>query len=152
KEYAVVSRRFGLDQAANFEGLWHFHVYKSTDEAAQESGVVTAEAETLLGSARKKLLAVRNRRVWPGRDEKVLTSWNALAIRGLAFASRSLNRADLSIVAQQAVDFIEKTLWRDGRLLAVYKDQRARFAAYLDDYAYLLDALVELLQTQWRSS
>jgi uncharacterized protein YyaL (SSP411 family) len=63
-----------------------------------------------------------------------------------------LNRPDLADAACRAVDFIRTTCWRDGRLLATYKDGRARFAAYLDDHAFLLDGLIELLQTRWRSA
>jgi len=63
-----------------------------------------------------------------------------------------LNRPDLAEAATAAVDFIRHTLWRDGRLLATTKDGRAHLPAYLDDYAFLADALLELLQTRWRSS
>ncbi len=151
-EYAVLSHRFGLDRDANFEGAWHLHVFRSLDEVAQLCNVAAPAAERLLNSARSKLLSVRNARIWPGRDEKILTSWNALAIKGLAVAARCLQRDDLAASASRAVDFIRSTLWRDGRLLAVYKDGQARLAAYHDDYAFLLDALIELLQTRWRSS
>jgi hypothetical protein len=96
-------------------------------------------------------LAARNARIWPARDEKILTSWNALMIKGLATAARVLNRPDLADAAAAAVDLIHRSLWRDGRLLATYKDGRAHLKAYLDDYAFLADALLELLQTRWRS-
>jgi uncharacterized protein YyaL (SSP411 family) len=98
------------------------------------------------------LLAARNLRVWPARDEKILTSWNALLIKGLAVAGRALNRADFIDAASTAVDFIRHKLWHDGRLLATYKDGRAHLSAYLDDYAFLADALLELLQSRWRTS
>jgi hypothetical protein len=143
-EYAAFSRRFGLNEDANFEGKWHLHVYESMDAAA----AVTA----LTNAARAKLLTARNLRVWPARDEKILTSWNALMIKGLALAARVLDRPDLADAATMAVDFVRHTLWRDGRLLATYKDGRAHLAAYLDDYVFLADALLELLQTRWRSS
>jgi uncharacterized protein YyaL (SSP411 family) len=150
--YEAFSRRFGLDRPANFEGLWHFHAYRPEDEIATELGIDMAELRRRLDEARRILLAERNRRVWPGRDEKVLTSWNGLAIAGMATAARALGRADLAESATRAVDFIRDQLWRDGRLLAVHKDGQSRFAAYLDDYAFLLDGLLELLQTRWRSA
>jgi uncharacterized protein YyaL (SSP411 family) len=106
----------------------------------------------ILDSARAKLLAARNRRIWPARDEKILTSWNALLIKGLAVAGRVLNRPEFIDAASSAVDFIGHKLWREGRLLATYKDGRAHLAAYLDDYAFLADALLELLQSRWRTS
>ncbi len=150
--YEAFARRFGLDQPANFEGLWHLHAYRPEDEIATELDIDAAELRRRLDEARRILLAERNRRVWPGRDEKVLTSWNGLAIAGMATAARALARPDLAASATRAVDFIREQLWRDGRLLAVHKDGQSRFPAYLDDYAFLLDGLLELLQTRWRSS
>jgi len=152
-DYAVFSRRFGLDREANFEGKdWHLHVFRSEEDIANELHLDVAEVEQRLNRGRKLLLDARNRRVWPGRDDKVLTSWNGLTISGMAVAARALGRADLADAACRAVDFIRTTCWRDGRLLATYKDGRARFAAYLDDHAFLLDGLIELLQTRWRSA
>jgi uncharacterized protein YyaL (SSP411 family) len=152
EEYAAFSRRFGLDRGANFEGEWHLHVYESIDALAGALGASTASVTSLIESASAKLLTARNLRVWPARDEKVLVSWNALMIKGLSVAARVLRRPDLADAAAAAVDFIHRTLWRDGRLLATYKDGRAHLPAYLDDYAFLADALLELLQTRWRSS
>jgi uncharacterized protein YyaL (SSP411 family) len=153
EEYATFSRRFGLDREANFEGeAWHLHVFRSEEDIGGELQIEPAEVEKSLAHARGQLLAERNGRVWPGRDDKVLTSWNGLAIGGLAAAARALRRPDLADAACRAVDFIHQQCWRDGRLLAAYKDGRARFPAYLDDYAFLLDGLLELLQTRWRSA
>ena len=152
QEYAAFSRRFGLDRGANFEGKWHLHVRDSIDAIAAELGEPAQSVAALIGSARAKLLRVRGLRVWPARDEKILTAWNALMIKGLAIAARVLHRPELADAAGAAVDFLRQSLWRDGRLLAAYKDGRAHLPAYLDDYAFLADALLELLQTRWRSS
>ncbi|MET0534198.1 MAG: thioredoxin domain-containing protein, partial [Steroidobacter sp.] len=151
-DYDVFARRFGLDREPNFEDThWHPHAFRSEEDIAGELQLEIAEVDNRLNRARGALLEVRNRRVWPGRDEKVLTSWNGLAIGGMAAAARALARSDLADAACRAVDFIRTTCWRDGRLLATYKDDRARFAAYLDDHAFLLDGLLELMQTRWRS-
>ncbi len=152
REYAAFSRRFGLDRAANFEGEWHLHTFAAIEEIAAALGESPHTVRDLLAAARAKLLQVRNLRIWPARDEKILTAWNALVIKGLAIASRVLQRPDLAHAASAAVDFLRHHLWRDGRLLATYKDGRAHLSAYLDDYAFLADALLELLQTRWRSS
>jgi uncharacterized protein YyaL (SSP411 family) len=151
QEYAAFSRRFGLDRSANFDGEWHLHTYESIESIAAQLGEPMQAVTGLIESARAKLLQVRERRVWPARDEKILTAWNALMIKGLAIAARVLHRPDLADAATAAVDFIRHTLWRDGRLLATYKDGRAHLPAYLDDYAFLADALLELMQTRWRS-
>jgi hypothetical protein len=103
-----------------------------------------------VATAKAKLLSARDRRVRPGRDEKVLTAWNGLMIKGMARAARVLERDDYLDSAERALDFVRGALWRDGRLLATFKDGRARLNGYLDDYANLLDALLELLQVRWR--
>ncbi|MBT8101612.1 MAG: thioredoxin domain-containing protein [Gammaproteobacteria bacterium] len=148
-DYAVFAQRFGLDKDANFEGQWHLTVRKSISDVAAATGHKEKDVRSTIDSAKQILLAERWKRVAPGRDEKQLTSWNALAIRGLAIAGRALERPDLVDAAIQAANFLQKTLMRDGRLLANYKDGEARLAAYLDDHAFLLDALLELLQARW---
>jgi uncharacterized protein YyaL (SSP411 family) len=150
-QYAALAPRYGLDRPANFEGAWHLHTYESLDSVAERTAAAVPEVQSSLDAARAVLLAARNRRVWPARDDKVLTSWNALTIKGLAIAARVLQREDFADAAVAAVDFLRRRLWRDGRLLATYKDGRAHLPAYLDDYAFLADALLELLQTRWRS-
>ena len=87
----------------------------------------------------------------PGRDDKVLVSWNALLIRGLAIAARALDRADFAEAATAALNFIRRNMWRQGRLLATALGTEAHLNAYLDDYAYLLDAILELQQVRVRA-
>jgi uncharacterized protein YyaL (SSP411 family) len=148
-QYTLFARRFGLDGDANFEGRWHLYVRESLEALAASTGVDEQQLRARIDRARQILLEARNQRVAPGRDEKQLTSWNALAIRGLAIAGRALQRPELVAAAAGAIDFIRSDVFVDGRLLASYKDGQARFAAYLDDHACLLDALIELLQARW---
>ncbi len=149
--YPLFARRFGLDLAPNFEQAWHLRICQPLDPLATEFQLSLEEATRSLDGARQTLLRARERRVRPGRDDKILTAWNGLTIKGLAVAARALQRPTLAEAATEAVDFIRTHLWRDGRLLAAYTDGRARFNAYLDDYAFLADALLELLQVRWRS-
>ncbi|MGB5490552.1 MAG: thioredoxin domain-containing protein [Woeseiaceae bacterium] len=151
-DYDVFARRFGLDQNANFEGQWHLTVHESISDVAAATGLKEKDVVAKINVAKTTLLEERSKRVAPGRDEKQLTSWNALAIRGLAIAGRALERPELVEAAADASDFLRSTLFVDGRLLASYKDDEARFPAYLDDHAFLLDALLELLQARWDSS
>jgi len=141
-DFAVFASRFGLDKDANFEGQWHLTVREP---------IADDDARDAIERSKKILLEERGTRIAPGRDEKQLTAWNALAIRGLAIAGRALVRPELNAAATKAVDFIEENLLVDGRLLASYKDGKARFPAYLDDHAFLLDALIELLQSDWNT-
>jgi uncharacterized protein YyaL (SSP411 family) len=150
-DYAVFASRFGLDEPANFEGRWHLTVRRPVEEVAADAGLTESDAQSAIERGKQALLNARAGRVPPGRDEKQLTAWNALAIRGLAIAGRALERDDLIEAAVKAVDFIHSALFIDGRLLASYKDGEARFPAYLDDHAFLLDALLELLQARWSS-
>ncbi|MGE5793556.1 MAG: thioredoxin domain-containing protein, partial [Bacteroidota bacterium] len=155
EEYAVLAPHYGLDAQANFEGKhWHFHVAQPLQVVAASLGRTEDECAELLETARQKLFAERARRIRPGRDEKILASWNALAIRGMARAARVFGRDDWLASARRALDFLRATLWRqaDRRLLATYKDGRAHVNAYLDDYAFLLDALIEMLQTDFRTA
>ena len=151
-QYRAFARRFGLDREPNFEHAWHLHGFVGLPALAEDLGLEADDAANAVDAARRALLRLRERRVRPGRDEKVLTAWNGLMIRGLAVAARALGRPDYARAATRAVDHLRGRCFADGRLLATYKDGRARFPAYLDDYAYLLDALLALLQARWRSA
>ncbi|MDH4125451.1 MAG: thioredoxin domain-containing protein [Gammaproteobacteria bacterium] len=150
-DYEVVAARFGLDKEANFEGEWHLTVRQSVPHIAAASQRSQQAVAAALARARAALFADRETRVHPGRDDKQLTSWNALAIRGLAIAGRILQRDHLVEAAASALDFLHQQLLVDGRLYASYKDGRARFPAYLDDHAFLVDAILELLQSRWNT-
>ena len=152
-EYAVVEPHYGLDGAPNFEGRhWHLRVMKPLEVIAKRLDIPVAECAARLESAHAKLLAAREQRVRPGRDDKVLTSWNALMIRGLARAARVFGEDAWLASARRALEFIRARLWRGGRLHATYKDGVAHLNAYLDDHAFLLDALLELMQCDFRDS
>ncbi len=142
--YDAASRYYGFQDGANFESQWHLYVADDSvfeDDAGQEK----------LGAIKARLFAARATRTAPFRDTKILTSWNGMAIRALAIAGRHLERDDLTQAAIDAADFIRNTMFRDRRLLAVYAGDSARLNGYLDDYAFVLDALLELMQTRFRT-
>jgi uncharacterized protein YyaL (SSP411 family) len=142
EEFGLALQCFGFEHAPNFERhAWH--PYLAISPLPQDMA--------LFNSLQAKLFAAREQRIRPGRDDKILTSWNALAIKGLARAGRVLGKPEWVATAQQAVEFIRKTLWLNGQLLATCKDGTAHLNAYLDDYAFLLDALLELMQAEFRS-
>jgi uncharacterized protein YyaL (SSP411 family) len=152
EEWPVVESRYGLSSAANFEGKWHLNVRADLDKVAHDCKLSLQRTGELLESARVKLLQAREQRVRPGRDEKILVSWNGLMIKGMARAARLLGEPELLTSATRACDFLRAELWQDGRLLATAKDGRARLNAYLDDYVFLMDGLLELLQARWRAA
>ena len=145
-EFAVALRCLGLDRAANFEGI-AWHVFAAENPQQDET--------SLLYLAKNKLFQAREKRTRPGRDDKILVSWNALMIKGLAKAGRALNAPEYIKIAQNAVDFIYENMFKSERLLATAKSNekglyKIHLNAYLDDYAFLLDALIELMQAEYR--
>lgn len=136
-EWRVACDHWGLDGPANFEHAdWHLRVV---------APLRPADAP-LLATARVKLLAHREARVHPGRDDKVLTAWNALMIEGLAHAGHVFERPDWVAAARRTLGFLRTVMWRDGRLLATSRNGQAHLAGYLDDYAFLLLAVLELMR------
>ncbi|MBS3934953.1 MAG: thioredoxin domain-containing protein, partial [Sulfuritalea sp.] len=139
QESALAGRHWGLERPPNFErSHWHLRVV---------APLAPGETE-LLESTRAKLFAARERRVRPGCDDKILTSWNALMIEGLARAARIFGRTDWREAARRAFGFLRATHWRDGRLLATSRHGQAHLPAYLDDHAFLLAALIELMRAE----
>ena len=134
---------WGVTEEGNFEGSNVLHLAGGV-EAAEPDGLV---------QARQALFEARAHRVRPGLDDKRLTSWNALAIAALADAGAVLGREDYVEAARQCADFLLGTLRDpDGRLLRTYKDGDARLNAYLEDHAFLLEALLVLYEASFEES
>jgi uncharacterized protein YyaL (SSP411 family) len=135
-EWRAACDHWGLDGPPNFENA-HWHL--------RTAGQAATPAAAVLAAAREKLFAQRETRVRPGRDDKVLTAWNALMIEGLAHAGRIFGRSDWLAAARRAMAYIQASLWHGDRLLATARGDRAHLAGYLDDYAFLLLAVQELM-------
>ncbi len=151
EQYAVASAHYGLDGPANFDGhAWNLRIAVPLAQVAERLSIAPSEAAARLAAAKGSLFAARARRVRPGLDDKILTSWNALAIAGLARAARALDEPACIALAIAATDALRRTAWRNGRLLATRKGEHAHLNAYLDDYAFVLAALIELMQTRFR--
>jgi len=152
-DFAVAERHFGLDRPPNFEGqAWHLHGDEPVAEVARLLQRDVSEVESALQRSRQILLVAREQRVWPGLDDKILTAWNGLLACGLLRAARILQRADYADLAIGALDFLHANVWREQRLFACHAGGEAQFPAYLDDHAFLLDALIERLQWRWDSA
>jgi uncharacterized protein YyaL (SSP411 family) len=169
EESGLIEQRYGLRGEPNFEGRWHLNVQADVAAIANHFRRPERETETALDAARAKLFAARAKRVHPGRDEKILTSWNGMMIRAMAHVGRLLGRQDFVDSAARAFDFVRAQLWRNGRLLATYrdvqvprgagsrerpaaKDGQAHLNAYLDDYVHLIDGGLALLQARFRAA
>ena len=147
-DYEAFAARFGLDKHANFERAWHLRLAAPDPDLS----ILATNPVADLAAARERLLETRETRVRPDRDDKILSAWNALAIRGLADSGQLLGRPSDIDAAMRAVDYLAMHHWRDGRLLASSRDGAAHLNAYLDDYAFLIDALLHLLSARWRAS
>ncbi len=134
-EWTVFKPAFGLDLPPNFEGRWHLH--NATDAELAQPAIASASA---------KLLALRARGGRPATDNKVLAGWNGLMIRGMAMAGRAYGEPTWIESASRAARFVRRELWHDGQLCTSWRDGRVVALSFLDDHAYLLDGLVELLQ------
>jgi uncharacterized protein YyaL (SSP411 family) len=138
---------YGVSEHGNFEGHNILHIAKGPEYYAKQKGGSLDAVIDSLPASRQKLLEVRNRRIRPGKDDKVLTSWNALAISSLARAGAILGEPKFLTAAQTAANFL-LTKMRDahGGLLHTYRAGVARQPAFLDDYAYLVNALLDLFE------
>jgi hypothetical protein len=151
-EYLVVETLYGLDKPANFEGRWNLHRYDAWHAVVDRLGLERAHASALLGSAKAKLKAARDARVPPGKDDKIITAWNGLAIRGLAKAGVVLGEQAWIDAATRALDFVAAELLDGDGLFATWRAGRPRYRAYLDDYANVIDAALTLLAARWRDA
>ncbi|HET9047153.1 MAG TPA: thioredoxin domain-containing protein [Casimicrobiaceae bacterium] len=150
-EWAVAAPYFGLDGPPNFEHrFWNLRVVKPLAQVATRLDITLPDAQTRLVGAKAALFKAREARVRPGTDDKVLTSWNALAIAGLARAARALGEPRWADLAFEAIDAIRATLHRGGRLYATRRDGVPDLPGYLDDHAFMLAALIEAMQTRFR--
>jgi uncharacterized protein YyaL (SSP411 family) len=142
----LVAAYYGVTERGNFEGRNILHLARPAEEVAQAHGVSPERVHAAVERARRLLFAAREKRVKPGRDEKVLTAWNGLMLRAFAEAARVLGRAEYRATAEKNAAFLLATLRRDGRLLRTYKDGRARLNGYVEDYAALADGLLALYE------
>jgi uncharacterized protein YyaL (SSP411 family) len=153
EEWTVAEPAWALDQPANFENVhWHLQQPITASALAERLGEPEDVVAARLESARSKLFAARQKRIPPGRDEKILSSWNALMVAGLAHAGRVMARADWVKQALAAADHLRNTVWKNGRLFASLTASGPKLTGYLDDYAFMLEALLELMQTDYRES
>jgi uncharacterized protein YyaL (SSP411 family) len=142
----LVCRYWDISDEGNFEGRSIPHVTLTPEQVAQMFGRTARDVAAALGRAKARLLEARARRVPPLRDEKILVSWNGLAIGAFAEAGRVLGRRHYLEVAVAAAEFIWARMRAGGRLLHSWAAGQAKHAAYLDDHAFLASALVDLYE------
>ncbi|MFT7650965.1 MAG: hypothetical protein ACI9ON_001175 [Limisphaerales bacterium] len=149
-EYLLVETLYGLDKPANFENKWNLHRHDSWRSVVDRLSLNEEAALLSLSKAKATLVSARAERTRPATDEKILSSWNGLVIRGLADAAVQFDRSEWLALAQQTSDFLRSQCWQDGILYATFQNGVAKQPAYLDDYANVLLGLLSLLKAQWR--
>lgn len=144
----LVSRYWDITDVGNFEGQNILHVMLEVEQLARLFRRTPEQVGATLQDAKERLLAAREQRVRPGRDEKILTAWNGLMISAFARAAETLSDEGYRRVAVAGIDFLERELLCDDRLLSTWKDGQARLNGYLDDYAFVIAALIDVFELE----
>ncbi len=149
EDFALFARAFAVTEAGNWEHqnvLWR--VVQDT-ELTKEFGFDSEELRMRLESAKTKLFLAREQRIKPSLDNKILTSWNGLALRAFAMAGRMMGSrsAKYLAIAEKNAEFVRANLWKDERLLHVFAGGQAKIAGLLEDYAYYALGLLELYRS-----
>ena len=159
KEVVMAGMVYSMNVNGNFEdphrskehGDNILHITPSIRTFLKGDSIASTTMRESLGTIREKLFMEREKRVHPGKDDKILTDWNGLMIAALARAARVLGVEEYATAAGRAVEFILANLRNgEGRLLHRYRDGDADFTGNLDDHAFLVWGLLELYLTTFR--
>jgi uncharacterized protein YyaL (SSP411 family) len=142
-------RYYGISDQGNFEGKNILHVVEGAETLAAENEMGLEAVQESLARGRAMLFQAREKRVRPGRDEKILTAWNGLMLRSFAEAARYLDRPDYLQTAINNANFLLDNMQHDGRVLRTYKDGHAHLNGYLEDYTFLGDGLLALYEASF---
>jgi hypothetical protein len=149
----VFNAYYGVTAKGNFEGHNILNVPLDADLVAQQLSISIEELQEVLNRTREKLFLVREKRVPPGLDDKILTSWNGLMMKAFAVAGGVLGEAPYVEAAVKNAEFVTSQLLKDGRLLHTYKNTPqggiAKLNGYLEDYAFYADALIALYEASF---
>jgi uncharacterized protein YyaL (SSP411 family) len=152
---ALVKSHYGVTAKGNFEGRNILFVRDPAAVSASRAGISADEFNTRLERANAVLYDVRSKRIWPGRDEKILAGWNGLMLRGIALTARVFDRADWRELALANASFLRDRMLRDGRIMRSYKDGKARIPGFLEDHAAVALAFIAVYEIafdeQWLS-
>ena len=145
-ESGIVNALYEITDSGDLDGRNILHVTKSTGDLADEFNMIQDEVRRIIESAREKLYRERQKRPQPFRDQKILTAWNGLMISAFARAALDLNDEVYLVTASRAARFVLDRVQRDGLLLRTYVDGEASGDAYADDYAFFIQALLDLYE------
>src|SRR5208337_5059768 len=133
----IAWRYFDISQEGNFEGRNILHRTIEAADAARLFNLPEADMASVIAEIRRKLFEARERRVKPGRDDKILAAWNGMTISAFAEGYRALGEVRYLETAKRALRFVMDRMWEGGGLKRSFKDAVARFNGYLEDYALI---------------
>jgi uncharacterized protein YyaL (SSP411 family) len=138
---------FGITQGGNFEGKNILNINKSIESLSKQYNLSIAKIENILNESLDILFKVRNTRIPPEKDEKILTSWNSLMISAIVSAYKVTLNTEYLNYAKKTINFIENKLSYDGnRLKHTHKDGISKLNGYLDDYSYYVNSLLDVFE------
>jgi hypothetical protein len=146
EDLELFSAYYDVTTGGNFEGKNILNVTQPLEDLAAKAKVTPERLRQSLESSRRKLFELRENRVKPDRDEKILTAWNGMMLASFAEAGAILDREDYLEIARRNARFVLDNLRRDDLLLRTYKESTAKLNAYLEDYAFLSDGLLTLYE------
>jgi len=148
KKSEIFCNYFGITQGGNFEGKNILNVSMSLEVLSKKNSISLDESNAILDTSLLLLLKHRQKRKFPGKDEKILVSWNSLMISGMVNAYKITNDFEILNLAIQCLDFIEKNMFdqNNKRLFRTHKDGISKLNAYLDDYSFYINALLDVFE------
>jgi hypothetical protein len=151
EDAAIAREVYGVTSEGNFEGATIPTRRTSLDRIAEKTGISAGDVEQRIPKLRARMRDWRSKRTNPGRDEKVIASWNGMMLRAFAEGAWTLKRPDLLKAARKNAEFLRDQMLRDGGLVHVYQHGDARIPGFLEDYANVVDGLVALYQADFDS-
>jgi uncharacterized protein YyaL (SSP411 family) len=148
-ETPVAAAAWGVSAAGNFEGKNILTLPLGDEELASRFGLAPEEVARTLKAARERLFTVRQGRIKPHRDEKIIVAWNGLMLSALALGAQVLGEKKYYQAAARGTRFILSDLWQDNRLLRIWSGGRVSIPGFLDDYAALANACLDLYETDF---
>ncbi len=141
---------YDITPHGNFEGENILHIQTPSDVFARKLGMDQDALEMLLTDCKQKLFVEREKRIKPGLDDKILTSWNGIMIRGMAMGYQLTGRLEYLTACEKSAEFVLNTLSQeDGLLLRTYREGKSHLNAYLEDYSYFIAGLVALYEASF---
>ncbi|NNC97124.1 MAG: thioredoxin domain-containing protein [Gammaproteobacteria bacterium] len=145
----LLEQHYNIAGSANFEGHYHLHQIADVAALAENTNTPREQIQNRINLSKQQLLEVRNRRVRPQRDNKLLTAWNALLARGLSISGRILESENIKHQAFALLHSIKSELDQHGNLRVQMGEHSHPKHAFIDEYAFTLDAILEALQNNW---